>query len=226
MPIWWIYLLLASMVVLIAGAILVAIESMDKTNTDAGAILLTIGFVFFAVVSILIYYQLVKRQNEHFKREAMERAAMVSWFRDRAQEMGRLQFIGPQLGAMESINQEAQFKEKELSIIFIILLIIPIVDIVVMLYLLYAFTKMPFEHDQRWHHFTQNAQMAGQQLGVNIMMPSWKTQSERSFVIYLVLTIIISVFMIYWLYVIIKDLNEHMKNQWAFEDQLLREMNR
>ncbi|MEI6797346.1 MAG: DUF4234 domain-containing protein, partial [Methanomassiliicoccales archaeon] len=68
---------------------------------------------------------------------------------------------------------------------------------------------------------------AGQQMGVNIMMPSWKTLPERSFVIYLVLTIVtLGLFMFYWVYVIIKDMNEHMKNQWAFEDQLLREMNR
>jgi flagellar basal body-associated protein FliL len=218
---WWAFL------PLIAAALQIVGVAVSFVNAAAGIIVMVLMAIISAILELFLFYKLLSRQNNHFRRESAERTAIVAWFKEKAQEMGRIQFIGPQLGAMESINQEAQFKEKEQSIILIILLIIPVVNFIIMLYLLYIFTKYPYEHDQRWHHFTQNAQMAGQQMGLNIMMPSWKTQPERSFVIFLVLTIVtFGLFMFYWIYCIIKDMNEHMKNQWAFEDQLLREMSR
>jgi hypothetical protein len=221
MATWWCMLPLIAVALTLAGSLVAFL------NATAGAIVMGVMIVISALLELFLFYKLLNRMNNHFKREMVERSAIAAWFREKATEMGRLQFIGPQLGAMESINQEAQFKEKEHSIILIILLIIPLVNFIIMLYLLYIFSKYPYEHDQRWHHFTQNAQMAGQQMGMNIMMPSWKTLPERSFVIFLVLTIItLGLFMFYWVYCIIKDMNEHMKNQWAFEDQLLREMSR
>ncbi|MEI6796108.1 MAG: zinc ribbon domain-containing protein, partial [Methanomassiliicoccales archaeon] len=166
---WWAFLPLIAAALTILGSIL------GMVNPTLGFIVVIGLSLVSAILYLLLFYKLLSRQNKHFKREMGERSAIAAWFKERATELGRLQFIGPQLGAMESINQESQFKEKEHSIILIILLIIPLVNFIIMLYLLYIFSKYPFEHDQRWHHFTQNAQMAGQQMGVNIMMPSWKT---------------------------------------------------
>ncbi len=55
----------------------------------------------------------------------------------------------------------------------------------------------------------------------NIMPPMWRPVKERSFLLYIIITIIISLFAIYWAYVLIKDLNEHFKNEWEFEDALV-----
>ena len=43
---------------------------------------------------------------------------------------------------------------------------------------------------------------------------------ERSFALYLVLTIFTGIFVYYWLYALVKDPNEHFKYQWEFEDNL------
>ena len=64
------------------------------------------------------------------------------------------------------------------------------VNFFAMLYVLYLLTKEPFGHDQRWHAYSQNAQSAAQQLGMNVMTPSWKTLKERSYLLYILLTIL------------------------------------
>ena len=48
---------------------------------------------------------------------------------------------------------------------------------------------------------------------------------DRSFVLYLILTIItLGIFGIYWLYVLLKDPNEHFKHHILVEDRLLGQL--
>ena len=189
-----------------------------------------IGIILWVVVGILelvLFYKMLKDRNEaHFKREAILRSALVNYFREKGNETFKAQMIAAQLGTMESINQEAAFKEKDHNVILlVILMIIPIVNFFAMLYILYILTKEPFGHDQRWHAYSQNAQSAAQQLGMNVMTPSWKTLKERSYLLYILLTILtFGIFAIYWVYVLVTDMNEHMQTQWQFEDGLMREL--
>lgn len=193
------------------------------------AFLGVIGIILWVVVGILelvLFYKMLKRNEAHFKREAILRTAMVNYFREKGNETFKSQMIGAQLGTMESINQEAAFKEKDHNVILlVILMIIPIVNFFAMLYILYILTKEPFGHDQRWHAYSQNAQSAAQQIGMNVMTPSWKTLKERSYLLYILLTILtFGIFAIYWVYVLVTDMNEHMQTQWQFEDGLMREL--
>jgi hypothetical protein len=188
-----------------------------------------IGVALMIVVGILwivLFYKMLKRNEAHFKREAILRTALVNYFRDKGNETFKAQMIGAQIGTMESINQEAAFKEKDHNVILlVILLIIPFVNFFAMLYVLYILTKEPFAHDQRWHAYSQNAQSAAQQVGMNVMTPSWKTLKERSYLLYIILTIFtLGIFGIYWVYVLVTDMNEHMQTQWQFEDGLMREL--
>jgi hypothetical protein len=60
---------------------------------------------------------------------------------------------------------------------------------------------------------------------MTVILPSWKTLPERSFFIYLILTLLTcGLFLIYWYYVLIKDLNDHFGAQWQFEDQIAAQM--
>jgi uncharacterized membrane protein SpoIIM required for sporulation len=185
-----------------------------------------VGGIIFGILMLVLFYKLLKRNEAHFKREAILRAALVNYFREKGNETFKTQMIGAQLGTMESINQEAAYKEKDHNVILlVILLLIPFVNFFVSLYILYILTKEPSEHDQRWHAYSQNAQAAAQQIGMNIMTPSWKTLKNRSYILYIILTIItIGIFGIYWVYVLVTDMNEHMQTQWQFEDGLMREL--
>lgn len=44
---------------------------------------------------------------------------------------------------------------------------------------------------------------------------------DRSMILYVILTIFTGIFALYWLYVLVKDPNDHFANQWRFEDSLV-----
>lgn len=216
LPIWWVLLPIIGIVVMTGLAIAsVIIGGFGFIGSIAGTLL-------FALLYAVLVYKLVSRQNEHLKREVVLRSAMINYLREKAREQYKEQMIAGQISTMESINQEASYKEQENSaLLFTIMAFIPILD----LYVLYVLTKYPFEHDSRWHAFTQQAQYALGQVGINIATPSWKTLPRRSFWLYLILTIItLGIFGIYWLYKLIDDPNEHYKAQWQFEDQLMSQL--
>ncbi|OPY34090.1 MAG: hypothetical protein A4E32_00359 [Methanomassiliicoccales archaeon PtaU1.Bin124] len=215
MPIWWIVLPLVGVLALVGFAAITIFWS------GWGWIGIVVGLLLFLVLYAVLVYKLVTRQNEHIKREIVLRTAIINYVREKAREQYKEQMVAGQISTMESINQEASYKEQENNaLLFTIMSFIPILN----LYVLYVLTKFPFEHDSRWHTFTQQAQYALSQVGVNIMTPSWKTLPRRSFWLYLIITLIIGVFMIYWLYTLIDDPNDHYQAQWAFEDQLMSQL--
>jgi len=219
----WAFIPLISVILVIAVS-----GSLYLVTTDpvvSSGISLGIAFVAQILIVILIY-KLFNRNNLHNRREMMLRAAIVDLMKKNAAEKGISQAIASQVQTMESINYESRSYEPERSAaLWAILPIIPVVGWIFGLIALYYLTSYPPGHDRRWHAFTQQTQYAGSQLGMNLMLPSWRSLPERSFIIYFILTIVtLGIFMIYWYYVLIKDMNEHYRSQWQFEDQLLREI--
>jgi hypothetical protein len=210
MPVWWMLLPVIGIVVEVA---------LGLTMGIIGTIL---GVVIVGVLFALLVYKFVNRQNEHLKREVVLRSAIINYFREKGREQYKDQMIAGQIATMDSINQEASYKEQENNtLLFTIMAFIPLLDF----YVLYVLNKFPYEHDSRWHAFTQQAQYAAGQIGINIMTPSWKTLPRRSFLLYFILSIITGgIFGIYWLYTLINDPNEHYKAQWQFEDQLMSQL--
>ncbi|MFA5313717.1 MAG: zinc ribbon domain-containing protein [Methanomassiliicoccales archaeon] len=183
-----------------------------------GFIGLGIGVIAFGALLAVLVYKLINRQNEHIKREVVLRGALMVLIRNKAREQYKEQIISGQIATMESINQEASYKEQENNaVLFTIMAFIPLLQF----YVLYVLTKHPYEHDQRWHAFTQQVQYAGSQLGLNMITPSWKTLPRRSFILFFIVSIVFPPFMLYWMYVLIDDPNEHYRAQWQFEDQLM-----
>lgn len=88
------------------------------------------------------------------------------------------------------------------------------------MYMFYFLMKTMYEHDNRWNMFAQQTQYAMYKLGYQIGPPYWAPLPNRSFVLYFIAIIFISPFILYWWYVLIKDPNQHFKNQWYFEDQI------
>ncbi|MHC1681005.1 MAG: hypothetical protein AB9860_07170 [Methanomassiliicoccales archaeon] len=180
-------------------------------------IIMVLGFV----LTLLLNYKLLKRMDEHRKREMALRMAIISYLKDKGAETQRSQLIANEVSALESINQEAMYKEKERTpLLWTIIGIFPILNLIVM----YFLAEFPFDHDKRWHAFTQYTQAACQKLGINIMTPSWSTIKERPNVLFLILTLLFSIVSFIWYYFIIKDLNEHFQAQWQFEDQLMAQL--
>lgn len=180
-------------------------------------IALPIGVVLFA----LLNYKLLKRMDDHRKREMALRMAVISYLKEKGAETGRAQLIANEISALESINQEAMYKEKERTpVLWTIISLLPLLNYLVM----YFLAEYPFDHDRRWHAFTQYTQAACQKLGINIMTPSWSTLKERPNILLLILTLLLGIVVFVWYYFIIKDLNDHFTAQWQFEDQLMAQL--
>jgi hypothetical protein len=208
-PNWWIVL------PLLAWAVAFAAGLFFWPLALVGSVLMLIIYAFLA-------FKLTDRLNHHIKRELILRYNLILYIRGKAAERYKQQTIVPQLTAMESIHLEASYREQEHSALgFAILALIPFVN----LYVLYVLTKFTGQHDQRWNAFTQNAQYCSQQLGMDVVAPSWRTIPERSFLIYFLLTILsLGLFLFYWLWKLIDDPNEHFRTQWQFEDSLITQM--
>jgi len=183
------------------------------------------GYIISAVFFAILNYKLFNRNNQHSRREAMLRTAIVEHIRNRASERGASQKVANQVSTMESINHESITKEREHNAaLWAILPIIPIIGPIMLLIALYYLTDFPPSHDRRWHAFTQQAQSAGTHLDMTIVLPSWRTLPDRSYFLYLIVTVLIGIFILYWYYALIKDMNDHFRNQWQFEDQLIKEL--
>lgn len=210
--IWILWPILAIIIAVIIGVVLMVL-----LGWIGFIIALPIGIVLYA----LLNYKLLKRMDEHRKREMALRMALISYLKEKGAETQRAQLIANEISALESINQEAMYKEKERTpVLWTILSLLPIINLIVM----YFLSEFPFDHDKRWHAFTQYTQAACQKLGINIMTPSWSTIKERPNVLFLILTLLFSIVAFIWYYFIIKDLNEHFQAQWQFEDQLMAQL--
>lgn len=199
---------------------LVVTDVLTLTLVSMGTGIISMVFI------IILLYMLFSRNNRHTRREAMLRRSIIDFLRSRAVENGVINDISAEIQTMESIDYESRMREPERNAaLWSLLPLIPVVGWIFFLVALYYLTSYPVPHDRRWHAFTQQVQSAGSKLGMSMMLPSWKTIPERSFIIYLILTILtLGLFIFYWYYVLIKDINEHYTIQWQFEDQLMREV--
>ena len=166
--IWILWPILAIVIAIIIGVVLLVLIGW-------------IGFIIAIPIGIVLYallnYKLLKRMDEHRKREMALRMAIISYLKDKGAETQRAQLISNEISALESINQEAMYKEKERTpVLWTIISLIPLLNYLVM----YIMGEFPFDHDKRWHAFTQYTQAACQKLGINVMTPSWSTIKERS----------------------------------------------
>jgi len=174
--------------------------------------------IVMSVIYVILYYKFIKRRNEHFKRDAMLREGIIQFIHNRSYKTERVYEVSADLGALQSIHAFARYEENEKEAILwaIFSVIVPFIG----LYVMYFLTKDPGIHDSRQNSFIRYASSALHKLGITVQ-PSWKTIPQRSAVLYVILSVFIPFFIIYWFYVVIKDLNNHFMSQWVFENSLV-----
>jgi len=230
LSVMWILLpVLASLAITVAvciGMIVLAFSGWVTGAVIVWVVGIVVAIVIAAILFAVLNYKLIDRQNLHSKREAMLRAALIEYIRIKSRERNMSQMLSSHIATMDSIQYEARANEGEHSAtLWAILIFIPFVGFIFLAYMLYFLTKFGYEHDKRWHAFTQQAQASSSHLGMTVILPSWRSLPERSFIIYLIVTVLtMGLFLIYWYYVLIKDMNDHFKVQWQFEDQVVAQM--
>ncbi len=175
------------------------------------------------VVSMFLTYKLIKRRNTHFKRQLFLFEDVVSIVRGVA--VKKKVDAEVLLSSSERTFREAKAEETEKSaVLWAILSAVPYVGFLASWYVYYFLMKDFYKHERREDGFWEDISRALDKCGVTFSVPR-RSESvpDRSFVLYLILTIItVGLFGVYWLYVLLRDPNEHFKYHMQVEDPLLR----
>ncbi len=223
-PLWCLAPLLGMIVLWVAMFFGMAGMFMFSTDDDpalggvVAAVAIIVGIVVYIALVAYPWYLMIKRRSEHFKRDHLLMSGITEYLSQKSSEKNIN--MAQELATLNSITAEANSQEDDKSpvIYTIVALIVPVIG---MYYVLYFLMKDIYAHHQRIAVFMQYSQMGLNKMGKNVVVPSWKTLPERSFLLYFILACICSPFGIYWMYTLIKDYNDHFKNQWQFEDQIL-----
>jgi hypothetical protein len=95
-----------------------------------------------------------------------------------------------------------------------------LVALIASTYIVNFFMRTTYTHDFRWNGFTTTTMMVLHKLG-KVDSNRWEHRSlkERSMIKYAILTILTGgIFLLYWFYVLVDDLNKHFERQHLFED--------
>jgi hypothetical protein len=172
-----------------------------------------------SVISLVLIYLLVNRRGTHFKRQKLLSEDIIATLGSLAKT--KEIDVDVSLSSLERTVKEANYEENERSPILwaILSVFVPFV----LLYVYYFLVKDFLRHERREDRFWEDVSTALNQLGVNFSVPKrTEAMPARSFVLYLILTIVTSsFFMVYWLYALLKDPTEHFKQHKNVENQLL-----
>lgn len=187
-----------------------------------------VTLITFGIAGFYVTYKLIKRRNEHFKRQwkLMENLENIIRFISEKKGVD----IGAAIGAMNGARRDCMSSEEDKSAgLWIILSIIT--GSIAGLYIMYFLTRDIYKHYKNQSRFVNGLASGMNSLGISnvatlpITVESQYEVPDRSFALYLVLTILtIGIFGIYWSYVIFKDYNEHFKTQWRLEDEILQNL--
>lgn len=181
-------------------------------------LVIMIGLISF-VLSIVLIYKLIRRRNTHFKRQDFLFEDILKAAKEIASKKGV--DVETVVSSCERTVREAKVEETEkgAALWAILSAIIPFVS----WYVYYFLTKDFYKHERREDGFWEDLGRIMDKMGIKYSVERRiETTPDRSFVLYLILTIITSgLFGIYWLYVLLKDPNEHFKYHIKVEDSLL-----
>ncbi len=195
--------------------------SFDRFPVEFTVAMTVIGLVGLinVAVSIVFMYILVNRRYTHFKRQKF-------LYEDIIAAIGSLPKsdeadVDVSLSSLERTVREASAEEIDKSAILwsILSAFIPFVQLYVYYFLMNDF----YRHEKREDGFWTDTSKALNTLGVNFSVPRrTEAMPYRNFVLYLILLIVtVGLFGVYWIYVLIKDPNEHFKYHIETENLLI-----
>jgi hypothetical protein len=194
------------------------------TTTQFAPLFISIAFLYLFViitfiVNIILTYKLVRRRNTHFKRQIFLFEDVVAAVKAIAAKRGVDVEVG--LASGERTVRETKAEETEKSAVLWAILSVFLFPAI--WYVWYFLMRDFYKHERREDGFWEDISRMLDKCGVKFSVPRrMETLPERSFVLYLILHIItLGLFGIYWLYVLLKDPNQHFTYHIQIEDQLL-----
>ncbi|MCK5643476.1 MAG: hypothetical protein KAJ19_21880 [Gammaproteobacteria bacterium] len=195
----------------------------------SASILMVLGIFLTVVVMVIVQsilvFKLVKRRDEHFRRDGFMRQGMIEYLD--AMSIKEKKDINVERWTMNSMHYSVIETDRGASIWALmvgLISIIPILGTFLLLYCLYFLTTDTHIHDKRQRDFNYQFQMSMYKLGkISSISYDWYPLPKRDTSIYIILTIFTLGFALpYWWYANIVDMNTHFNNQWQFESQIIR----
>jgi len=176
-----------------------------------------IGFLI-PILDIYLLYKLIKRRNEHFHTQSLLREDLMKFIQKRAEAKG----AKVELDSLERAFREDAREEAEKGAA--LWAILSLATGIAVLYVFYFLMKDFYGHEKREDAFWETIATNLGLVGVSFTLPVPTRRNllpQRSFAKYLVLTIItLGIFAFYWVYILIRDPNEHFREHRNLESQL------
>lgn len=215
LPIWWVIIPILSPILAIAGIVAMFLSPI------LGFMILVVD-VIIAIFMIIIFYKLIQRRNKHFSRQQLLMDDLIAALKSIASK--KKEGAVEKIDALERSLREARMEETEKSAALWVIL--TLITGIAGIYVLYFLTKDFYKHERREDYAITDVYAILNALGISATAPRRIEISqpipERSFVLYLILTIVtLGIFGIYWYYCLIEDPNRHFKYHIQLEDQLV-----
>ena len=167
----------------------------------------------FGIAWFPMVYFLIKRRNDHFGRQEKLETLILSRLRQLSKEKPRHQ----DSESLSAKTENPEFFRKAQAWALSTLLIFPV------FYVFYFLLMDLQKHEEQQHVFLKETNSLAQDSGLSINLGGFATTKKFALDRYLILTIVSCGFAaVYWLYRIFNDYNQHFKEQWKLEDDLLR----
>jgi H+/Cl- antiporter ClcA len=198
------------------------LQSFQQSQSALPAVAAILSFYLLGIIalylillidSISIYY-LLDRRNNHFKRQQQLFATIAKYLMTRSNEL-----IASSSKLLEMSEDAAAEEENRSAGLWAVLnlFVSPFVSLIAA----YNLTRDLRRHEDRQQNYQTILTSTLNQMSVTAP-PVPARLHKRDPLLFLILTAISGgLFWIYWFYTLLKDYNEHFKDQALFEDQVL-----
>ena len=214
---WWRYIPSTA----VAAGLLTFIIFFVLTGGLIGVLiaLILMWTVTYAVLAIL-NYRLIKRMNEHARREAVLRRGMIEHLLSVAEEEGGADIALRTRSALDPMLHD-HAAERPFGIMLSPMTAVPIVGIVAELLVLRDLNRFHPAHERGWKALLSEWKEASDKRGWQLLLPAEKQVKRRPFAAYYLISLVLTPFLIYWYHDLIQEVNQHFREQWQIEDQLV-----
>jgi predicted permease len=186
---------------------------------------LDVASFIVSVIFLYLVYVLILRRNQHFERQQrvfydtafiMKQTIISRKGELSAEERRNLSWADATMNTMRYAEMSKS------ALLWVVLLIVPLVDIVAYFYIYHFLMKDFAEHEANEDSLLAAFSSVRISLGLPTLPIRKETLGERNFVLYLVADILtLGLFNIYWVYVLIKDPNQHFRTDAQIENELV-----
>ncbi len=218
----WLFMPLVGTSIVVVGLLIMLFGVLGEGMAlEIGLVVYLFGVVVTGGILAQLNFRMLERQDGHAQRERVLRDGVLAYMRERAIAKNAIQVIQPQLGVIENLNAESRATERDMPTLkWTLFSYVPILQ----LYVIQRLTHFNTEHDRRWAMFMQQVQSGGAAIEFRPTLPAWKASAPKPEATYLVIGLVFLPFITFWYTDLIKNLEEHFRLQWQFEDQLVSEM--